>query len=353
MPGKPDDQAKEAKPVGASVPGATPALKVSDPEAALTRPAGGIQMSAAAGGGLAAAVSPAKLGLEADVSDELAASAPSFGGLLLAIGDGVAASQTALDQSVIDTVKALAGTKIDVVTEVIETLDDDGLPSAENTRLITQNLSVLNFITPTVHEWKHVAVSMDLSVGEIDRETGVTFNRKQSSSLVSGVGLFWGAIGFNRHSDSEATYDTTTKTDYEADWATGQIRLDALLGPRRTTKFPVPADITVGPQISVSMGSVNEIKTGNVVTARTQDVILSVRKANGEANPNVPVELDAGSLQPSFKTSEGYNGSTTNGSGKVFVTLRRTIPSPAFSTPYRQRLSASFGMVRKTFDVTL
>src|SRR5512133_3233449 len=94
---------------------------------------------------LATPVGASALGLGADVSGELETIAPTFGTILAAIGDGVANAQTALDKSVVDTVQALANTKITVVSEVVEVLDDDGLPDVEQTQLITQNVSVLNY----------------------------------------------------------------------------------------------------------------------------------------------------------------------------------------------------------------
>src|SRR5262249_16085384 len=72
-----------------------------------------------------------------DVAGQLADSAPTFGNLLRSIGDGVASSQSALDKGVIDTVKTLNDAKITLVTDVIEQLDDDGLPDPSQTKLQT------------------------------------------------------------------------------------------------------------------------------------------------------------------------------------------------------------------------
>src|SRR5262249_33645520 len=47
-----------------------------------------------------------------DVTKQLDASAPAFGNVLLSIGNGLASSQQALDQGVIDAVNTLNNTKI-------------------------------------------------------------------------------------------------------------------------------------------------------------------------------------------------------------------------------------------------
>mgnify|MGYP006189486789 CR=1 FL=1 len=68
------------------------------------------------------------LALEADVSGELAQIAPSFGDILASIGRGVADSQTALDRGLVSTATTLSQANITVVTDVVQELNDDGLP---------------------------------------------------------------------------------------------------------------------------------------------------------------------------------------------------------------------------------
>ena len=113
----------------------------------------------------------------------------------------MADSQAALDQGVIDTVNTLGNTNITVVTDVIQHLNDDGEPDPALTELVTTDLSVLNFFTPTIHEWKRVALSMDLSVGAFSESDGLTFNAEQSGGGVGGVGLFWGFLGLAYDND--------------------------------------------------------------------------------------------------------------------------------------------------------
>ena len=331
------------------VAGGTPAAGTGLPAAAT---------SAVPTGRLAANAPPAGLftgtqALEADVSGELAALAPTFGDVLRSIGRGVAESQEALDRGLVDTARQLSDTDITVVTDVIQELDDDGLPVAAATQLVEQEVSLINFVSPTVHEWSHVALSMDLSVSALDNETGITFEREQSSDTVGGVGLFWGFVGFGLHSESDRSTFVNRNTDQEMDWARGQVRMDAMLRPRDVGGLPAPAQVTIGPSIFFSQGAVTETVSGDVVTARSLELLITVRKADGSVNPNVVIELDPGPLQPAFETGGGFNGNTTNADGEVRVTLTRAIPNPRFARPITVTVTATLGEISRDTEVRL
>ncbi|HEV7473878.1 MAG TPA: hypothetical protein VGN90_07505 [Pyrinomonadaceae bacterium] len=293
------------------------------------------------------------LGLGADVSREFDL-APTFGDVLLSIGTGIADSQAELDRGVVDTAQQLSNTKIDVITDVIQRLDDDGLPDVEATELIHNKISLINFVNPTVHEWKHVSLSMDLSVGAIDKESGMSFSAKQTSDGTHLYGLFWGFLGwFDTDSQSQDQMDSSHSRQ-EVDFATGQVRMDALLAPRRTTKFPIPAQITIGPSITFSQGSVQGISTNGVVTGRSLDVLISVRKADGSGNPNIPLEAETDRFAFSWITAPPFpQGSQTNADGLAKLQITRDIPNPAFARPTKVKLSVRFGAVTKDLEVIL
>ena len=292
------------------------------------------------------------LGLAADASGQLENIAPTFGNILSSVGLGVANSQAALDHGIIDTVQKLSDTKITVVTEVVEHLDDNGLPDEAATELITNELSVLNFVTPTVHEWKHVAISMDMSVGAMDDETGVSFSVSSQRQSLGLVGLFFGFVGVGYMSNNTDYRSMMSNSHREAQWSSGTVQLDATLAPRRTTKFPVPASVSIGPQIFVSQGSVVETKVGGVVTERSVDVLINIRKASGAANPSKVIELDAGGLLPSFSATAPFAGSTTNADGQCKVTLKRSITF-GFAQPGKRSLTVRLGQLSKRFDVVI
>ena len=317
--------------------------------------AGGIAVRAPGGAMMAPGGDPtggSLLALGADASGQLEGIAPTFGNILSSIGVGVANSQAALDKGVVETVKKLSDTKITVVTEVVEQLDDDGLPDVAATQLITQQLSVLNFVTPTVHEWKHVALSMDMNVGAMDDETGMSFTLDRSSMSFGSAGLFAGFVGLGYYSSSDEYRSVQNNSHRESQWSSGVVQLDAVLAPRRTTKFPIPANVSIGPQIFMSQGSVVETKVGGVVTERSVDVLITVRKASGAVNPSKVLELDAGGLLPSFSTAAPFTGSTTNADGQCKVTLRRPILF-GFSQPSRRGVSVRMGQLSKRIDIVI
>lgn len=291
--------------------------------------------------------------LEADVSAEFAELAPTFGDVLLSVGTGVAESQDALDRGLVQTAKALSDTKITVVSDVIQKLDDDGLPVAADTELVSHEVSLINYVNPTVHEWSHVALSMDLSVGAVDNERGVSFSQRQQGKGISGVGLLWGFLGWFSTSSYDNLQSYTSSVDQEADWASGQVRLDAQLKPRDIERFPAPAEVSIGPQMYFSLGSVSETSASGVVTARSVDMEIFVRKADGSENPSVNITLDSGPFRQSFKTDEGYSGTATNADGRCRVTLTRDIPSSRFLRATTAKITAELGDVKKTTELSL
>jgi hypothetical protein len=129
--------------------------------------------------------------------------------------------------------------------------------------------------------------------------------------------------------------------------------MDALLGPRRTTKFPIPAQITIGPTINFSQGSVQETLSGEVVTARFIDILISVRKADGSVNPNVGLEADTDRFAFGWIDTAPFTGSTTNAQGQAKLRITRDIPNPTFARPARVKLSMRLGAVVKDLEVIL
>lgn len=290
--------------------------------------------------------------LAADATDEYSDIAPSFGEVLLSIGSSVAASQDLLDRGLVETAKQLSDTKITYVSEVIQELNDDGLPDLNNSELVEREVSLINFVSPTVHEWKYVGISMDLNVGEFDVEKGVRFSRKQSSfggglslggggmfSVFSGFGLFG---GFNI-GGSTSKLEVTNTSEREMDWASGQVRVDSLLGPRRTQKFPVPAEIAIGPQLFFSQGAVQETEND-----RSMEVMIRVLKANGDVNSGISIEVDGANLGVSFA-----DNNITDVNGEIRVTLTRRMLNPQLTRASKHTITARLGQIERQLSVSL
>jgi hypothetical protein len=315
----------------------------------------GLNMTPAGGGSaFPAFMAGTLLAGEADTSDDLGGLAPTFGNVLNSIGVGVATSQEALDKGLVEIAKSLSDTNIDLVTQVIQELDDDGLPVAptDDSNLRKQNVSLINFVNPQAHEWKHVALSMDMSVGEIDNETGMTYNATQTNSSASTTGLLWGFVGWFQHSHTNRETSVERSTDQEAGWAQGQVRMDAMLAPRRTGKFPVPAEVSIGPQIAIGMGGVIESENAGVIT-RSQDLTITVRKADGSVNPDVPLIISSSSFAIELLDNSAASFNFTNTDGIVMARVKRRIPNAIFGRALRGTVTVELGQISKDIEINI
>ena len=300
-----------------------------------------------------AGASTGALALGADVTGNLAKLAPTFGEVLLSVGQGVAQSQEALDRSLIDTARELSKTKIKVVTDVIQKLDDDGLPDASATQLITEDVSLINFLSPEVHEWKNVAISMDFEVGAIDSERGVQFRQSQGTSKVGGGASFWGFGGWFNYDYQGRSTSVSSQSDSESTWATGQVKLDATLAPRRTEKFTTPSQVVIGPQISFAQGAVARVMANGKETARTMPVTITVLKSNGDENPGALLAVSCDKFGYSFVADAPFIGSQTNPGGQVRVVVTRQIPDDRFSAAQKATLTVRLGAIVRTLEIVL
>jgi len=324
-------------------------------EAATTTTAVAVAPQQAVVGGAPLGAVPIGFGggvLAADVSGQLKAVAPTFGSVLSSIGIGVADSQSALDKGVIDTVNELSNTNITVVTDVIQHLDDDGLPDTSLTELVSTDLSVLNFFMPTIHEWKRVAISMDLSVGAFSESDGVQFNAQQQGGGVGGAGLFWGFLGVNETSSYDNTQMGSLTHQQEASWSAGEVRLDATLGPRTTGKLPVASQVSVGPQIVFSQGATKEVAVSGAGVNRSVDLVITVLKAAGDANPTKPVTVTAAGLRTAFSSTAPFTGNITNADGQILVTVTRNVPN-AGTGAINATVIARLGAFSQSYTLTI
>jgi hypothetical protein len=343
-PRAPEPAEKDAQQPAGAVPGLAGALAAT---AAGAAPVGGF-----APGFQPTPMFSRSLALDADVTPGLTKLAPTFGEVLLSVGQGVAASQEALDRSLIDTARELSQTKIKVVTDVIQKIDDDGLPDASQTQLVTEEVSLINYLSPEVHEWKSVAVSMDFEVGAMDSERGLQFRRTQGSVSLGGGGL-WGFAGWFDMDAQQSSTSVSQQVRSEASWATGQVRMDALLAPRRTEKFTAPSQVAIGPQIYFAQGQVEHQVDGGKEIGRSLAVVVYVRKASGEPNPDQPLVVECDQLGFSFVTGGGFSGSLTNPDGEVKVVASRQIPNERFAAPVKAKLIVRLGAIQRSLDIVL
>jgi hypothetical protein len=292
------------------------------------------------------------LALGADVTGGLTKLAPTFGEVLLSVGKGVAESQEALDRGLVETAKELSKTKIKVVTDVIQKLNDDGVPDPAETQLITEEVSLINFMSPEVHEWKNVAISMDFEVGAIDSERGVQLKQSQGTSTSRGGASFWGFGGWFNYDSQYQQTTVTSHDDAQSTWATGQVKLDATLAPRRTEKFTAPSQVVIGPQIYFALGAISKATVNNKEVGRSIPVTVTVLKADGSTNPNAPLTLDSDKFGYSFVQDGVFTGgSLTNSDGLAKVIVSRQVSDGA--APVKGTLSVRLGSIVRTIEIVL
>jgi hypothetical protein len=287
-----------------------------------------------------------------DVANQLDALAPTFGEILKSVGSGLANAQRALDKSVMDTVNKLATTKIDVVTDVVQRLDDaTGLPmEPADTDLIKQQLSVLNFVTPTVHEFKYMALTMDLSIAKLDQKVGMSFTSASLNTSRNSSGLHFGFVGVGTTSVNADFKAVRSNVEREMQWASGRVQMDALLAPRRTTKFPVPAEISVGPQIFLNQGRTTDVRQGAgqnpPLVERNVEITITTLTAAGAPNTTANVTIEAPGLLR--ETTQANTG------GKTRFRLRRFFTNGAGAQGFSTfAVKVRLGQIVKSFTVDL
>jgi len=285
--------------------------------------------------------------LSADVSGQMREVAPTFGAVLSAIGMSVASSQAALDSGAIDTVKELVGTKVTVVTDVIQHLDDDGVPDPDKTDYISSEQSVLSYFMPPIHEWKSVTVSMDLSVGAFSETDGVQFTATQSTTGHDRA-LLWGFLPVTMpYTTTRSTTQTASATtQQDLSWSQGEVRLDATLGPRQTASLPAPAQVSIGPTMSTSQGPVKEVRVpqSNSVN-RSIDITVTLRGVAGNPLANKSIEIDGGGLRTSSTGDTDTKGVTT-------ITVTRNVANSG-TGPVRVPVTLRYNQVVQTATVSI
>jgi hypothetical protein len=280
---------------------------------------------------------------------QFAEAMPTFGNVLLSIGTGVAASQEAMDRSLVDTVKKLQDTRITIVTDVIQELGDDGLPvDGRDPVLIKEEVSLVNHVPPTQHLWKKVSLSMDMSVAGMTAQHGMVLKQQQTSASGYAGSSYWGFYGWFDGYGSHGRSEQTTVSQSEQQWSSGQVRLDAILGSRMMDKLPVGVDVEIGPSISFTQGMMEREALENGVTRRFVIVTIEVRNQNGTPAASNTVLGISNDLFPHGLV----NGSALVG-GKLAVKVYRDHPDGLEPAPAASTLTVKLGAMVRTFTVNL
>ena len=109
----------------------------------------------------------------------------SFGDLVRMLAEGIADAQTSLDRASADLVEELAGTTVNVIPQVIETIDADGKITFEQAE--PQAVSLLSLgVTPTFYQFSQATVEVVMDIKVVESEQ-VREDGKRSYGLFAGT----------------------------------------------------------------------------------------------------------------------------------------------------------------------
>jgi hypothetical protein len=280
-------------------------------------------------------------GMKANVTDKLQAAAPAFGEVLKSIGTAVAATQAAMDDAALESLKELAKQTVDVPVILEQLLDDDGLPT--DTNIITEKVTLASIIPPSMKQVERMTMRMDLTVGEFNATGGVKFNSRMST-----VGANFSF--FNRGISAENT-TTGVRSEFQqlSEFSTGSVSVAVEIGERTGFQIPTPAQYAIGPQIrgAITASAQTTPTAAAPEIRRSVTMQFSIRLINGTlktpiALTDVEIQVPAGISIPAGTVS-----------GSVLTqTFERVVPT--LGTAYVEReVRVTFGQLTRTFKISL
>jgi hypothetical protein len=294
---------------------------------------------------------------DSNVSDELTGNGVAFGEMVKSVGLAVAAAQTALDKTLVDTAKALSETEINTVAVFEQKIkDDDG--TMEKGEVHIQKLPLTNYLMPTAYQWSRVYLEADANVQEFNSRTGFNVQQKSFSMNASAGGsysLFGGFRGGASTSMGFGSASTGVDTAMSTDLAAGKLHMEATLEPRSDIELPRPFILQKGPRMQLLVGARETLHEGNdptkPVTGTKVTLTAALQKTNGdpmEAGKTLSVSLSDPTLLYDLNPS-----GQTDGNGKMTITVKREGAAFDPTTPIRAMVRVSFGLVSASAGIAL
>jgi hypothetical protein len=289
---------------------------------------------------------PLALSENAAVGDELGRSGLAFGDLVKRTGQAIADTQNKLNSTAATTASALATTLVDVIALQEKVYDDQGTLTDINNH--TSQLPLINFIDPVVYQWSRVHLQ-----GLYFAREWASASERQTESHVSSGGAGQGGLllilgaGYNYNKQSDVTSQSTQATT--SDYAVGQMRMNALLEPRKDIGVPKPIQVIQGPYLSIVAGEIQPVMDGGRLVARTMSVLVEYHRRDGTAIPGKIISVETDGVPWAYVTTDGQ----TDNNGRVEITLRRDfLDEDADTSPQDTVVSTRIGMVQNNTTVT-
>src|SRR6185369_86574 len=282
---------------------------------------------------------------DANVTDEISRAGASFGNLVLTTGRAVAETQRRLNETGAATATALANTLVDVIALQEKVFDDQGNVSQVVSHV--EHLPLVNFIDPVFYEWSQVRLQGVFTAREFASATSSSSFDHQDDSRSGQGGLLIIFGGGRTTFDAQgSTEDTNTASD--SDISFGTVRMNALLQPRRDVTVPPPTQVIQGPRLALIHGSVADVLSGAVLTARTMDVLIQYHRRDGTPIAGKSISVETPGVSWSFTGAQ-----TTDASGNLQIQLRREFLDEDADTTQRDFVvTARIGIVQNSTTVT-
>ena len=282
---------------------------------------------------------------DANITPELDRAGRSFGNLVRTPGSAVAETQRRLNETGAATATALANTLVDVIALQEKLYDDQG--NVTQVKSHVEHLPLVNFIDPVFYQWSQVRLQGVFNAFELASATSSSTFDHQSDDK-SGQGGFLVIFGGGRTTfDAQgSTSETNTKSD--TDRSFGNVRMNALLEPRHDVTVPRPTQVIQGPRLALIHGSVTDVLSGAVLTARTMDVLIQYHRRDGTAIAGKSISVETPGVSWSFTGAQ-----TTDASGNLQIQLRREfLDEDADKTSKDFVVTARIGIVQNSTTVT-
>ena len=282
---------------------------------------------------------------DANVPGEISRAGASFGDLVLKTGLAVAETMKRLNETGANTATELAHTVVDVIALQERVYDDLG--NVTEGKSYVQKLPLVNFIDPVFYEWTEVRLQGVFIAREFASATSSS-NTSSSTSDKSGQGGLLVVLGGGRTTFDGVTSSTDVTTNSDSDVSFGNIRMNALLQPRRDVGVPKPTQVIQGPRLALVQGSKADILDGDAITARTMDVLIQYHRRDGTPINGKSISVEAPDVAWQFTGAQ-----TTDAQGNLSIQLRRDFVGEEPDTSQKDFIvTARIGIVQNSMTVT-
>lgn len=275
-----------------------------------------------------------------NVTDEIGRAGASFGNLVLMTADAVADTQKKLNETGANTATELANTLVDVIALQEKVFDDQG--NVSQIKTYVEKLPLVNFIDPVFYQWSQVRLQGLFFAREF---ASTTSDSSIDTSANGSVGInFWGVQGgYNAQVNT-----SQVNTDSDNDLSYGNVRVNALLGPRTDISIRKPTQVIQGPRLAIIHGSIVDEKNGDKITARTMDVLIQYHRRDGTPIKGKSISIDSPGVSWVFAGEP-----VTDSHGNLQIKLRREFLDEDADTSMKDFVvSARIGILQNNSTVT-